>query len=204
MIEWDEVVPEVAGQVVKIENQNGWGTGFVVYGDTDSGLRTIAIANHVIENAYGRPLTIVSDRQALTFGERSKKEIMTAQMGDLDAVTLILIHKGLPMPVVPLLERDEAPVAVGMEIGWLGFPRIAESLCFFSGRVSTILNDAHFLSMEPQFIASAAAPPFVSLRMVFGSSARSPRTYPTTLWKDRSLVCHLSPTQLLTATSVLK
>ena len=56
------------------------------------------------------------------------------------------VHPDLPMPVVyRFLERNEPALAVGMEFGWLGFPRIADGLCFFSGRVSAIVDEAHFL-----------------------------------------------------------
>lgn len=144
MAEWDEVIRQVATQVVKIETHDGWGTGFIVYG-ADNWVRTVATAYHVIEDAFGKPFTISSSRQAFTFGQPGKKDVVTARIGKLDAVTLVLFHRDLPMPTVPLLERHEAPLAVGMEIGWLGFPRIADGLCFFSGRVSAIVDDNHFL-----------------------------------------------------------
>lgn len=145
MADWDEVIREVSTQVVKIETRDGWGTGFIAYGEAESWVRTVATAHHVIENAYGNPFTITSDRQTFTFGRPGKKDVLTARIGELDAVSLILVHRDLPMPVVPLLERHERALAVGMEIGWLGFPRIADGLCFFSGRVSAIVDEMHFL-----------------------------------------------------------
>ncbi|MDE0005793.1 MAG: serine protease [Rhodospirillaceae bacterium] len=144
MSNWDDVVTRIAPQVVKIETHDGWGTGFIVYG-ADNWVRTIATAYHVIENAYGKPFSIVSGDRKFSFGRPGRKDVLTARIGELDAVTLVLIRRGLPMPIVPLLERHETPLAVGMEIGWLGFPRIAEGLCFFSGRVSAIVDDIHFL-----------------------------------------------------------
>ena len=145
MAEWDEVIRQVSTQVVKIETQEGWGTGFIAYGDSESWVRTVATAHHVIENAYGNPFTITSDQRTFTFGRPGRRDIVTARIGELDAVTLVLVHRDLPMPVVPFLERHEPALAVGMEIGWLGFPRIADGLCFFSGRVSAIVDEVHFL-----------------------------------------------------------
>ena len=144
MSDWDEIVRLVATQVVKIETHEGWGTGFIAFG-ADNWVRTVATANHVIENAYGKPITLISDQQTFTFGQPGKNDILTMQIDNLDAATLVLIHRDLPMPKVPLLERGETPLAVGMEIGWLGFPRIADGLCFFSGRISAIVDDDHFL-----------------------------------------------------------
>ena len=144
MSQWDEIVGQLAPQVVKIETQAGWGTGFIVYGDVESWVRTIATAYHVIEKGFGKPFNIISNERSFKFGKPDKKDVVIARVDDLDAATLILAHRDLPMPVIPLLERETA-LAIGMEIGWLGYPHIAEGLCFFSGRISGIADDDHFL-----------------------------------------------------------
>ena len=133
MINWDEAAREVAAQTVKIETDGSWGTGFLIYGDLESWVRTIGTAYHVIENAYKKPFTVTT------------MDVLTARMDQIDAVTLICIRRDMPMPTVPLLEKDEPLLSVGTELGWLGYPRVADGLCFFSGRVSMIVDRDHFL-----------------------------------------------------------
>ena len=146
MTKWDEAVRQVSGQVVKVVTEKGWGTGFIAAGSDE--LRTVATAYHVMKSAYGKQLTIVSGRREFTYGNGLPgRTFLTARIGKLDAVTVILLHReppAMPMPAVPILERHEPPLTVGMEVGWLGFPCIADGLCFFSGRVSAIVDDDHF------------------------------------------------------------
>ena len=48
MSEWSQHIDQVAGQVVRIETQDMWGTGFVHYA-TDGGVRCIVSARDVLE-----------------------------------------------------------------------------------------------------------------------------------------------------------
>ena len=145
MTTWDEAAREVAAQTVKIETHDSWGTGFLIYGDLESWVRTIGTAYHVIENAYKKPFTVTTaDGRAFTLGT-SARDVLIARMDQIDAVTLICVWRDMPMPTVPLLEKDEPLLSVGTELGWLGYPRVADGLCFFSGRVSMIVDRDHFL-----------------------------------------------------------
>jgi len=75
-------------------------------------------------------------------GPHSRDEIITARLGKFDAVTLLLVSEKLPKPaqnVRFLTKGEQNNLSVGMELGWLGYPRIAPGeLCFFSGRVSSL------------------------------------------------------------------
>lgn len=145
-MDWSQAASRVAAQVVRIETPDGWGSGFVIAASPDSPIRTVGTAFHVFEPAIGHEFHIASGKQSFTAGGESRKDSLYARVDELDAVTVILLNMpGLPIPTVPFLERGEAPLAVGMEVGWLGFPQIHDDLCFFSGRVSAIINDDHFL-----------------------------------------------------------
>ena len=94
---------------------------------------------------------------------------------------------GLPMPVVPFLERDDPPLAVGMGVGWLGFPRIHNDLCFFSGRVSAIIDADHFLvdgtpihsvSGGPAFLATDTGPKIVGSITAYRPNRLGHDTFP--------------------------
>ena len=143
------MIPLVAAQIVRIENHGGWGTGFIVDGDQENHMRTIATAHHVLEGYSPNSivLTTADGRDFQLVGERHK--FLVARMNGLDASTLILVHPDfthLPMPSVPLLTRNEIPLSVGTEIGWLGYPRVAPGqLCFFSGRLSAAMSGDQFL-----------------------------------------------------------
>lgn len=60
-------------------------------------------------------------------------------------------HLQLPKPIITLSPQGEF-IAIGTEVGWLGFPAIApDTLCFFSGTIS-----AHHASRNAYFIDEVA------------------------------------------------
>ena len=108
---------------------------------------TIGTAYHVIENAGKKPVYVRdADGRTLVVNDRAPGMIY-ARMGDLDAVVIICSGlDGKPVPTVPLLDKRESLLNVGVELGWLGFPRVApDQLCFFSGRISAIGKDHFFV-----------------------------------------------------------
>ena len=146
MSPWNEAARKVATQVVRIDTHDSRGTGFFIYGDSGAGVLTIGTAYHVIENAGKKPVHVkVADGRTLVMNNHAPGMIY-AQLDDLDAVVIICTGlDDIPVPSVPLLDKRESLLNVGVELGWLGFPRIApDRLCFFSGRISAIGED-HFL-----------------------------------------------------------
>ena len=146
MISWNEAARQVAAQVVRIDTHDSRGTGFFIYGEPGAGIVTIGTAYHVIENAGKKPVHVrVADGRTLVVNDRAPGMIY-AQRGDLDAVVIVCTGLDeIPVPTVPLLDKGDALLDVGVELGWLGFPRVApDQLCFFSGRISAIQED-HFL-----------------------------------------------------------
>ena len=162
--DWAGAIAEVSPQVVRIETATGHGTGFVCYGGEV--VRTVATAYHVIDGAFGKPLTIRSGSQAITFGRAAGRDIKVARLDEFDAALLILPAPELPKPVVPMLEKEK-PLVAGTEVGWLGFPHLAAGLCFFSGRISAVY--------EEQFLVDGTAIHGVSGGPAFCSTKRGLR-----------------------------
>lgn len=189
--DWSAAIAEIAPQVVRIETADGHGTGFLCYGGEI--VRTVATAYHVIENAFGKPLTIRSGAQAIAFGHPPDRDIKVARMGELDAALLIVPAPELPKPVIPLLEKEET-LTLGTEIGWLGYPHLAEGLCFFSGRISAVYDEQflvdgtaiHGVSGGPAFCSTEAG-----LRIVGSISAYLPNLVEKWAFPGLSVVTHV-------------
>ncbi len=136
---WDEIVERVAPSIVKIETPRGHGTGFLCFYNEDKNLCGIATASHVVEHAddWQEPLRImhltskttqfVKDVDRVIWTERSKDSaVIVTNIGDLQ----------LPESPIPLLPVERR-LPIGIEVGWLGYPALAEyTLCFFSGNIS--------------------------------------------------------------------
>ena len=188
--DWSAAIAEITPQVVRIETANGHGTGFLCYGGDV--VRTVATAYHIIEDAFGKPLTIRCGAQAIRFGHPPDRDFKVAHPSDLDAALLIVPAPELPKPVVPLLEKEESLV-LGTEIGWLGYPRIAEGLCFFSGRVSAVY-DKQFLVDGTAIHGVSGGPAFCSttggLRIVGSISAYLPNLVEKGAFPGLSVITH--------------
>ena len=79
----------------------------------------------------------------------------------LDVALLIFLAPDFPQPSVPIIEHAN-DVRVGTEVAWLGYPgRLAETLCFFSGRISAALPGSG------SYLIDGAAMPGVSGGPVF-------------------------------------
>ena len=145
MSEWSQHIDQVAAQVVRIETQGMWGTGFVHYA-TDGGVRCIASARHVLEQPHrqGQRFRVWHGNRVSEFGGRGSKDALLVRLNDdyLDTAVVAVITHQLPKPVVPLISATERGcITAGMEVGWLGFPDLEglrDRLCFFSGRISLV------------------------------------------------------------------
>ncbi len=136
---WNSIVDKVAPYVVKIETPSGHGTGFLCLYNQDKTFLEIATARHVVSKAdeWQEPLRIRHYPTSTTqFFKESDRAILSDPNTDS---AVILISPGdlqLPDNTIPLLPIS-IPLAIGTEVGWLGFPAIASStLCFFSGNIS--------------------------------------------------------------------
>ena len=188
--DWSSAIEEITPQVVRIETANGHGTGFICYGGEV--VRTVATAYHVIEDAFGKPLTIRCGTQSITLGRSAGRDIKVARLDTFDAALLIVPAPELPKPLVPLLEKEESLV-LGTEIGWLGYPHIADGLCFFSGRVSAVY-ERQFLVDGTAIHGVSGGPAFCSttggLRIVGSISAYLPNLVEKSAFPGLSVITH--------------
>ena len=136
---WDQVVQKVTPYIVKIETPIGYGTGFLSLYNDDKTWCGIATAAHVIGDAdeWQKPIKIRHYESGVeTYLQPDQRVIYIDWQTDS---AVILFFKGdLEFPEFPItLFPVGAPLGIGVEVGWLGFPNIqANTLCFFSGNVS--------------------------------------------------------------------
>lgn len=192
--DWSAAIAKITPQIVKVETAHGHGTGFFCYGD-DAGLRTVATAYHVIEDALGQPVTIHSGTLSIRFGHPPDRPIMVGHFDGRDAALLILPYAAeFPKTTVPLLEKGKMLVP-GTEIGWLGYPRIAHGLCFFSGRISAVY-DKQFLVDGTAIHGVSGGPAFCfcpeGLRIVGSITAYRPNAVEKGLFPGLSVITDIS------------
>jgi hypothetical protein len=136
---WSDVVSKINPYIVKIETQNGSGTGFLCLYNQDRTIVGIATANHVVAYAaeWDQPIRIRhSGGEVLTLPADSNRAIRSNTMND--SAVIICFKQNLPFPdtLIPLLPK-ETTLPIGAEVGWLGYPSIEPyQACFFCGNIS--------------------------------------------------------------------
>ena len=175
MHDWQSYIDKISKQIVKIEVQSGWGTGFVHYGRT-GGTRCIATARHVVAQVVEekQPFRVWHGKRVTDFGKGAKDAVFVQRNdADVDSAVLAVIDHDLPMPLVSLADQQERrAVCVGTEVGWLGFPSllgITGQLCFFSGRISCLDARANRFFIDGTVVQGCSGGP------VFCITANGPR-----------------------------
>lgn len=150
-LEWHEVIDRVSPSVFSVETDQSSGTAFVFsvarMPHNGKHYAMLATAWHVLRDSVGStsPLTLTSSDSLKEWRSTSDK-ITYMQLGvEAFDTALIMVESTEPLmnvdgllPILPF----ESHMARGAEIGWLGFPGIAESeLCFFTGVVSGYLHN---------------------------------------------------------------
>lgn len=136
---WNAIVDKVSPYVVKIETPKGHGTGFLCLHNQDRSLLGIATAHHVVDYAdeWQQPIRLQHyASSSVVFLKEGDRTILADS--DSDSAVILVPSRGLQLPeqTIPLLPISN-PLAIGTEVGWLGFPAIAPyTLCFFSGNIS--------------------------------------------------------------------
>lgn len=147
-MKWQDAVEKIQPYVVKISTPRGFGTGFLFAYAGDPNLCGIATAAHVVQHAHDweEPMRIthVNSGKSMVL-HRPQRGVLFKP--DMDTAALMIGKGEFPFPSEPLpLIQKGYFVRVGIEVGWVGFPALAaESLCFFSGRVSTWLQEGAYL-----------------------------------------------------------
>ncbi|MCA9233421.1 MAG: trypsin-like peptidase domain-containing protein [Planctomycetales bacterium] len=139
---WSKVQKKIKPYLIRIETQQGSGTGFLFAYNPTGSLAAIATAAHVIDHAHDwkQPIKLIHDETGkVAFVGEDQRVVFLNQTRD---AATILVPKGtLPFPDTTFPIADSASYrAVGSELAWTGFPSVAyPTLCFFSGRVSAFL-----------------------------------------------------------------
>lgn len=136
---WNAIVEKIAPYIVKIETPRGHGTGFLCLYNQDKSLLGIATAYHVVGYAdeWQQPIRLRHYPSSTAVFLKEYDRTILAD-SDSDSAVILIQPSDLQLPenTIPLLPTS-SPLAIGTEVGWLGFPSIATStLCFFSGNIS--------------------------------------------------------------------
>ena len=161
---WNAIVERVTPYVIKIETPRGHGTGFLCLYNRDKSFYGIATARHVVSYAdeWQQPIRLhhfpskttvflKEDDRAIWDDVNTDSALILSQPSDLK----------LPEEPIPLLPST-VPLAIGTEVGWLGFPAPASStLCFFAGNISARQEWRHAYLIDGVAINGVSGGPVV-------------------------------------------
>lgn len=164
---WYTIVESIKPHIVRISTPRGFGTGFLLGRSSPAGKFVgIATAAHVINEAHmwHEPIRIehIASGQEI-FLEHNKRGIRVDQNTDAAAIAFesSLLNK-LPQTVMPLLPKDKT-LKIGNEVAWLGFPvNGMGNLCFFAGRVSSVLEKLQAYLLDGVIINGVSGGPVIA------------------------------------------
>jgi hypothetical protein len=148
-MDWHELNGKITPYMVRIETQDGSGSGFLFTYNRNKSIAGIATAYHVVKEAHEwrQPIKL--------YHQSSKKELYLPykQRGILfdknkDSASILISSGSIDFPKDPLtLMNPSKYKRVGVEVGWVGFPSVAyPEICFFKGCISAFLmNDDCYL-----------------------------------------------------------
>lgn len=140
---WTKLHQKIKPYLIRIETQQGSGTGFLFAYNPTGALAAIATAAHVIDEAHDwkQPIKLIHHETGeVAFVTEDQRVIFIKK--DRDTATILIPKEMLPLPeeTFPLADSTKYRT-VGTELGWTGFPSVAyPNLCFFSGRISCFLE----------------------------------------------------------------
>ena len=147
-MDWNQIVDRMTPYVVKIETPNGFGTGFLCLHNEDRSMQGVATAHHVVAHAdqWQQPLRVTQQSSNTSFlAKESDRVIFSDKAKDSAVILLFQNELKFPEELIPLLPPN-SNLPIGVEVGWLGFPGIAQdTLCFFSGSISARRIDGYFI-----------------------------------------------------------
>lgn len=145
-MDWHHICMRVAPYIVRIETEEGTGTGFLFGYNGDKFLSAVATAAHVVMRAHRwrQPIRLIhheSGKELFLPGRDRTIDVDAAR----DSASVVFESKagGLPFPSDTLRLLDATKYkAVGIELAWMGFPEVVyPELCFFKGPVSAFQQD---------------------------------------------------------------
>jgi hypothetical protein len=163
---WYTIFEIVKPHIVRISTPRGFGTGFLLGRSPAGKFAGIATAAHVINEAHmwHEPIRIehIASGQEV-FLEHSKRGIRVDQHTDAAAIAFdSSLLSNLPQTAMPLLPKDKT-LKIGNEVAWLGFPANGMgNLCFFAGRVSSVLEKLQAYLLDGVIINGVSGGPVIA------------------------------------------
>jgi hypothetical protein len=165
-MQWHPIHEIVLKHVVRIETQDGTGTGFLFGYNRDSSLAAVATAAHVVGHAHlwRQPLRLIHHAtQQEVFLPYERRIVLIDHKRDSSSI--LVRASELPFEVEPLgLIDPDHYIKVGVEVAWMGFPSVAyPELCFFRGCVSAYIEQTRSYLVDGVAINGVSGGPvFVS------------------------------------------
>jgi hypothetical protein len=168
--EWHEVIESLATSIVRISTPTGSGTGFLFSVTKARPQKMIAIATaaHVVDHAHywEQPIRIIHPTSGKSKIIRPSERAILLDPSR-DSAALLFDQDDIPLPdTAPGLLAQGKYVKPGVEVGWLGFPGLANAgLSFFSGRISS------FIQPDEQYMPESYLVDGVAINGVSGGPA---------------------------------
>jgi hypothetical protein len=141
---WSDCYAQILPYVFRVETPEGFGSGVFFTYNRHKTIIAIATAAHVVEHAddWKQPLRL---RQHSSGKERFLEDADRTILLDRrrDSASIIITNHGFDLPddTLPMIAASKYK-RIATEVGWMGYPSIAHPhLCFFTGRISSFLND---------------------------------------------------------------
>jgi hypothetical protein len=163
---WHSIFEIVTPQIVRISTPRGFGTGFLLGRSPHGKFAGVATAAHVINEAHmwHEPIRlehIASGKEI--FLEHNKRGVRVDQNTDAAAIAFdSSLLNTLPQTPVPLMPKGKF-LKIGNEVAWLGFPvNGMGKLCFFAGRVSSVLEKQQAYLLDGVIINGVSGGPVIA------------------------------------------
>ncbi|NQU73493.1 MAG: trypsin-like peptidase domain-containing protein [Candidatus Omnitrophica bacterium] len=141
---WDRIVEKIKSYLVKIETPTGSGTGFLCLYNDSKEWCGIATAWHVVQYAdeWQQPIKIIHEKSPDPIFLKEHDRVIFSDWKTDSAIIFFPTPKKSDMPkkLLPLRPLNKV-LDIGAEVGWLGFPYLEPSICFFSGCISARRED---------------------------------------------------------------
>ena len=158
---WAQIVEKVLPYVVKIETPRGYGTGFLCFYNEPKNFCAIATAHHVIDHAerWQEPMRLHHNASGKIAFLKESDRVIVSDKGKDSAVILFPVDS-LPMPEELIKLRPiQRRLQIGVEVGWLGYPAVTGTLCFFSGSISAFQESRHAYLIDGVAISGVSGGP---------------------------------------------
>jgi hypothetical protein len=165
-VPWHTIFEMVTPHIVLISTPRGSGTGFLLGRSPGGKFVGIATAAHVINDAHmwHEPIRIEHVTSGkVVFLEHSKRGIKVDPNTDSAAIAFeSSLLDSLPAQPIALLPKEKI-LKIGNEVAWLGFPGNGMGkLCFFAGRVSSVLEQQQAYLLDGVIINGVSGGPVIA------------------------------------------